>query len=62
METYITESEAVRIAEALQRGALDAMDNRSDGLLDSEPLQDPLRIGERIAAGFALLNRCEGES
>ena len=59
METYLTESEALRIADALQRGALDAGDNRSDGALDSDPLCDPNRVGERIAAGFALLNSLE---
>ena len=59
MESYLTESEAVRIAAALQRGALEALDNRSDGTLDTDPLQDPQRVGERIAAGFALLNSLE---
>jgi hypothetical protein len=59
MESYLTESEALRIAEALQRGELESADNRSDGERDADPLQDPNRIGARIAAGFALLNSCE---
>ena len=55
----LTESEALRISEALQRGELESSDNRSDGARDSDPLGDPSRIGERIAAGFALLNSLE---
>jgi len=57
---FVSESEAVRIAVALEAGALEAFDNRSDGIADSDPLCDAQRVGQRIADGFALLDN-EGE-
>ena len=59
MENNLTESEALRIAQALAAGALESADNRSDGKQDSDPLCDPRRVGERIAAGFKILNSLE---
>jgi hypothetical protein len=53
---YLTESEAIAIAEALESGALESLDNRSDGAMDSDPLGDSLLVGARIAEGFALIN------
>lgn len=53
---HITEAEAIRIAAAITAGGLDAFDNRTDGEQDLDPLGDDLRVGERIAAGFNIIN------
>lgn len=59
MYTTLTETEALRIAEALTAGALDPFDNRSDGTQDRDPLGDALQVGRRIADGFAILRALE---
>jgi hypothetical protein len=50
-----TAAEERRITEAIARGMVEAIDNRSDGIPDSDFLGDPNRVGARIADGFALL-------
>ena len=56
---YLTEQEAQRIAERVEAGYLDTFDNRTDGDLDHDPLGDSRRVGERIAAGFKIINSSE---
>lgn len=55
----MSESEARRISEAIARGMIEALDNRSDAIPDCDPLGDPNRIGSRIAAGFEMIARGE---
>lgn len=52
----LTERELEAIANAVERGEISA---RSDREIDSDPLGDPNRVGERIAEGFALINALE---
>jgi hypothetical protein len=53
---YLTESELVHIVEAIEAGTYDALDNRTDGALDLDPLGDDLQVGRRIAEGFSIIN------
>lgn len=50
-----SESERAALRAARDSGTLRAIDRRTDGFADCDALGDTRRIGERIAAGFALL-------
>ena len=55
-EQTLTEQEAIALAEIINSAVFESIDARDDMRADSDPLGDARRIGERLSAGFALLN------
>jgi hypothetical protein len=54
-----SDRERAALRDAATRDTFHAIDNRADGFADCDPLGDAHRIGQRIADGFAILDKGE---